>query len=293
MKALVLGGSGLVGSRFLELKSGVSELVSPSHQDFDLLDFEKYSEVIKQINPEVIVNFAAFTNVDKAEEEKDDTEGVVYKLNVLVPKKLSVISRELGIRFIHLSTDYVFDGMKSNSPYIEEDLTNPLSWYAKTKDLGEKEICEVGVNYAIVRIEMPFSVKFDKKKDIARTFLGLLKEGNEIIAINDQKITPTFVDYGVEAISLLFGQNTEGIFHIASTNHTSPYEFAKIIAREFNLSEDLIKPISFEKFSNTRPAKRPRDSWLCVEKFEKQFGRNILKTIEESIKEFKTNLHNS
>lgn len=290
MKILVLGGSGLVGSRFLELKSGEFDVVSPSHNEFDLLNFPNYLETIRQINPEVVINFAAFTNVDKAEEEKDNPDGIVYKLNVLAPKNLSEITADLGIQFIHLSTDYVFDGTKSGSPYIEEEETNPLSWYAKTKDLGEKEILKGGSNYTIVRIEMPFSAKFDKKKDLARTFLNLLKEGKGISATNDQKVTPTLVDLGISAISELVKQNASGIFHIASTTHTTPFNFARILAKQFGLNEDLVKPISFEEFSKTRPVKRPKNSWLSVEKFESKFGKGILKPVEESIIEFKRSL---
>ncbi|EKD90373.1 MAG: hypothetical protein ACD_31C00006G0008 [uncultured bacterium] len=286
MKILVLGGSGLVGSRFLELKSVEFDLVSPIHSEFDLLEFDSYRENITQINPEVVINFAAFTNVDQAEEEKDNPDGVVYKLNVLSPKNLAEAARELGVHFIHLSTDYVFDGTKTK-PYLEDDVTNPLSWYAKTKDLGEKEVLNSGSDYTIVRIEMPFSAKFDKKKDLARIFLDLLREGKEISATNDQKVTPTFVDDGIEAISRLAAGKVKGIYHVASTNHTTPFDFARILAKEFGLNEDLVQGLSFEEFSKTRPAKRPKDSWLSVEKFEHEIGKKILNTVEDSIGEFK------
>lgn len=295
MKLLVLGGSGLVGSRFVLLKSREFEIVSPSHQEFDLLDFQKYPEFIKNISPDVLINFAAFTNVDLAEAEKDQIDGLVYKLNVEAPKKLKEVANDLKLHLIHLSTDYVFDGTKSDSPYTENDNPNPVSWYAKTKFLGEEAV-KTGKNFTIARIEMPFSPKFDKKKDVARIFLELLKNGQNIIATSDQKITPTFVDFGVEAISKLAQLKVEGIFHIASTGFTTPYDFAKIIAREFDLDgsfmrgtlkASLIEPVSFEEFSQTRVARRPKDSWLNVSKFESHFGKNILKSVEESINSFK------
>lgn len=286
MKILVLGGSGLVGSRFIQLKNKDFEIVSPSHQVFDLLNFAHYLGFIKDVSPEVIINFAAYTNVDEAEKEKDQINGLAFKLNVQAPKKLIEIVDELNLHLVHLSTDYVFDGMKSEAPYLEEDTPNPLSWYAKTKYEGEQAV-KKGKSYTIARIEMPFSPEYDKKKDFARIFLDLLKNDQKINAIHDQKITPTFVDFGIEAISRLIKQKAKGIYHVASTDHTSPLDFAEEIAKQFNLDASLINGIAFDEYSKTRKAPRPKDSWLDISKFENHFGNNVLKSVEEGITQFK------
>lgn len=288
MKLLILGGSGLVGSRFIELSPDYN-ISAPTHEELDLLDFKKLETYLQTSDADIVINFAAFTNVDTAEEEKDNEDGMVYKLNVAMPKALAQNCASLNKYLVHVSTDYVFDGKKP-TPYVEDDLPNPVNWYGTTKMLGEDVVKESGAQYLIIRPEMPYSSHFEKKLDIARIFVKMLKEGNTINGVSDQKITPTYVDTLIYALQKLIEARATGIYHLASTDITTPYDLAVMIADKFALDKNLIKAVPFAEYNLTRTAKRPQNSYLDVSKFETEFGKGILRTVEESINEFKGNL---
>ncbi len=286
MKLLILGGSGLVGSRFLELAADY-EISAPTHEELDLLDLGNLQAFLEESGADVVINFAAYTNVDEAEKEKDDKEGMVYKLNVSLPEDLAKSCLSLGKYFVHISTDYVFDGTKL-SPYKEENVPDPVNWYGTTKFLGEDAVINVSSEFLIARPEMPYSAKFEKKLDLARVFLKMLKEGSTINGVSDQKITPTFVDTLVYGLLRLVEAKSSGIYHLASTNSTTPYDFAMMVAEKFGLKKDLIKSVPFAEYNQTRTAKRPQNSYLDVTKFTAEFGEDILMTNEKSIDEFFT-----
>src|SRR3989344_6723244 len=175
MKILVLGGSGLVGSRFLELATEY-DVVAPTHEELDLLDLKKLETYLTQSDADIVINFAAFTNVDTAEEEKDNEDGMVFNLNVKVPEALAKSCVSTNKYLIHISSDYIFDGTKQ-VPYVEGDVPNPVNWYGTTKMLSEDAVRSVSPDFLIVRPEMPYSSRFDKKLDLARVFVKMLKEG--------------------------------------------------------------------------------------------------------------------
>ncbi len=286
MKILLLGGSGLVGSSFLEQKQTEFEIEAPTHIELDILNLNQVSEALKKSPAEVVINCIAFTNVDGAEEEKDDTQGLVYKLNVLAVSNLAKICADNKKHLIHLSTDYVFDGAKEDLAYQEDDKPNPVNWYGMTKYLGEQEVLTSGVSFTIVRIEMPYSKSYEGKKDFARFFLQKLKNNEEIIAINDQQITPVFVPDAVNAISKLVAKKSSGIYHVASSDALTPFAFAQMLSEQTGVDKNLIKPTTFSEFNAKRVAKRPKNSWLDTSKFKNQFGEGILKTNQEGMKEF-------
>lgn len=288
MKILILGGSGLVGSRFIELAEGY-DISSPTHDELDLLDLKQLDQYLLTSDAEVIINFAAYTNVDTAEEEKGSEDGTVYKMNVVLPQALANHCASNSKRFIHISTDYVFDGTKQ-TPYVEEDEPNPLNWYGKTKMLGEEAVKNAEGKYLIVRPEMPYSSHFEKKLDIARIFVKMLKEGKQINGVSDQKITPIYVDSLVWGLLKLIESDATGIYHLASTDHTTPYDLAVMIAEKFGLDKSLVKSVPIAEYNKTRPAIRPQNTYLDVTKFEAEFGKGILKTVSESLDEFKSKL---
>lgn len=275
----------MVGTRFLEL-AGDYNTVAPGHEELDLLDFTKLETYLLESDADVVINFAAFTNVDEAEKEKDNEDGLVYQLNVKVPKVLAANCFSSNKYFIHISTDYVFDGTKP-TPYVESDLPNPVNWYGTTKSLGEDEVSSASPEFLIVRPEMPYTSHFDKKLDVARIFLKMLREGKEINGVGDQKITPVFVDTLVSGLFRLIEVKASGIYHLASTDWTTPYDFAVMIAEKFGLNKELVKSVPFAEYNQTRTAKRPQNSYLDVRKFETEFEKGILKSIAESVDEFK------
>lgn len=278
----------MVGSRFIEMATEYN-ISAPSHEELDLLDFQKLETYLSESDADIILSFAAVTNVDTAEEEKDNEDGIVYKLNVSMPKTLAQNCLSLNKYLIHISTDYIFEGTKQ-TPYVEDDLPNPVNWYGTTKMLGEDAVKETSPDFLIVRPEMPYSAHFEKKLDIARIFLKMLKERKEINGVSDQKITPTYVDTLVAGLLRLIEVRASGIYHLASADYTTPYDFAVMIAEKFGLDKNLVKSVPFAEYNQTRTAKRPQNSYLDVTKFETEFGEGILKTVSESVDEFKAKL---
>lgn len=286
MKILVLGGTGLVGSRFVELSKEQFEIEAPSHNDLDLFNEHEIANFLANSNSDVVLNLVAVTNVDGCEDEKDDREGQSYKLNSLMPQILAQECKKTGKHLLHVSTDYVFDGEKTENPYTEEDTPNPISWYGQTKLFGEQNVLEVDTGFTITRIEMPYSSHFEKKKDFARFFLESLQQGKEFKSIEDQNITPIFVDDLVLALQKLSQEKVGGIWHIASSDSITPLGFAKEVAAQTNLSSEKIFPIKFAEFNAGRKASRPHHSWMSVKKFEQRFGQGILKTNKAGIESF-------
>lgn len=286
-KLLIFGGAGLVGSKFIDLFRNKYEITAPEIEDLNILNKDQLFEFVKNQSAEIIINYAAFTNVDKAEEEKGDKNGLAYKLNALAAKDLAEICQKLGKHLIHYSTDYIFDGKKDKEPYTEEDLPNPQNWYGETKYLGEKFILESGVKNTIIRISMPYSAKYDLKQDIVRFFLNELQSGRKISAIDDQIITPVFVDDGANALDAIISNQATGIFHTVSSDPTTPFDLALIIADKFGYNKKLVNRVKLEEYNKTRTAKRLQYGWLSVLKFEREFGKGILRNVEQGLDNFR------
>lgn len=291
MKIVIFGGSGLVGSRFIELNENNLEIVAPLANEVDILDKDKVQSFLeRQDSCDAVVNFAAFTNVERAENQKEDERGICYKVNAVGPKNIAEICKDLNKHLVQISTEYIFDGSKADSAYKEDDKPNPINWYGQTKYFGEKFVLESSCSSTIVRISMPFSAFYGLKKDIARFFLDQLKQGNVINAVEDQNITPTYVYDISGSLSVILERKAKGIYHVCSKNSTTPFEFAKLIAKTFGLDETLIKPVSFKEYNKDKVAKLLKNSWLDSGKFTQEFGGESLHLIEESVSLFKDNV---
>lgn len=286
-KILVFGGSGLVGSKFIQLHSQVFEIKSPSATEVDILNGDQILKNVEDFDPDTIINFAAYTQVENAEGQKDDKDGICYQINAVGAKNVADVSKKLNKKLIHISTDYVFDGTKDSSPYTEEDEPNPINWYGQTKYAGEQLILESGCSAIIARICMPFSPFYEFKKDLARFFLGELQNGRKVRATDDQRVTPTYANNIVNALKLLVESNVIGLYHISSTDSVTPLEFVKTMTEVFHLDYSLISGISLDKYNNGKKAKLLKYSWLNPTKFEEEFGEGILSTVEEGLINFK------
>lgn len=282
-KILIFGGAGLVGSRFIDLHSQNFEITAPDVSSLDILNKDQILKTLEEINPDTVVNFAAFTNVEGAEDQKGDKEGVCFQVNVKGAKNVAEAVQSFGKHLIHISTEYIFDGIKSVSPYTEEDKPNPINWYGQTKYFGEQFVLESGCLAIVARICMPFRAFYELKKDVARFFLEQLKLGKPIKVIEDQRVTPTLVDDIASAIKILIESNSSGLYHISSIDSVTPLEFAKIIAEVFKLNYSLISPISLDAYNKEKKAKLLKFSWLNPAKFEKEFGEGILHTVKEGL----------
>jgi dTDP-4-dehydrorhamnose reductase len=282
-RVLVLGGSGLVGARLSALWTGQYELLTPSHADLDVLDTKALASFVSQARPEVIVNAAAWADVDAAEAERGDEHGQVFRLNAAFPGDLAALSRSLDAFLVHISTDYVFDGTSAERPYREDDPTNPVCWYAQTKARGERLVAQAGGEACIARIEMPFTAQPHRKRDFARTCLARLQAGQELFGVTDQRITPVFLDDALAMLRRVIEQRYHGTLHIAASTWTTPFEFARAIARKTGADPNAVEPEQFERFVGQRPAVRPRHSWLDVTRAEAILGPGILRSVEAQL----------
>ncbi|PLX14077.1 MAG: NAD(P)-dependent oxidoreductase, partial [Marinilabiliales bacterium] len=224
-----------------------------------------------------IVNTAAITSVDYAELHKAET----WSVNVVGVENLVNTVLKRNIKLIHLSTDFVFDGM--GPFYSEEDLTDPVSYYGYTKLEGEKRV-EILQNACIIRTILVYGYY----KDMVRSNFVLwvynsLKQGNEIKVVDDQYRMPTYVNDLSEAIKTIAEKEKEGLYHISGNEYLSIFEFAKTIASMFNLDDNLIKPVS--SFMLDQVGKRPPKTGFNLDKAASEL--NYLPT---SIKEALTKM---
>ncbi|HET6315462.1 MAG TPA: NAD(P)-dependent oxidoreductase [Chloroflexota bacterium] len=280
---LVLGGSGLVGTRFRELCQDRVKLLVPSHTQLDVLNTGELEAYLDEQAPEAVINLAAWADVDGAEAQRGDTSGTVYQLNAAYPGHLAQICAGRKTYLLHVSTDYVFDGENDARPYRENDVPNPLGWYAQTKLDGERTIQGSAAKACIARIEMPFTAQPLRKTDFARICLSKLQRGESIAGVADQRITPVFLDDAAAALLRLIELQVTGIVHVAAASWTTPYEFARGIAVRLELNANLIQQASFADFSQSRAAKRPQHSWLDVSKAQRLVGQRMLRNIDEQL----------
>jgi dTDP-4-dehydrorhamnose reductase len=280
---LLLGGSGLVGTCVRQRWSDQLDFEAPTHAQIDVLDDTALAAAIRESNAGVVVNLAAWADVDGAEPQTGDTDGTVYRLNVEYPRRLAVLCGTFGKHLVHVSTDYVFDGTNADRPYAENDATNALCWYAETKRLGEEAVLGSGASVCVARIEMPFTGRDHPKRDLARLLVQRLQAGQPIQGVKDQRITPVFLDDAADALRALAEARYTGILHVASSSWTTPYEFAVWIAKRLGLNTDLIQPESFERFAATRAARRPQHSWLDVARFAREVRGSILRSVDAEL----------
>jgi dTDP-4-dehydrorhamnose reductase len=280
---VVLGGSGFVGSRVVELWRATGAVLAPTRAELDVLDPRAVQQWITHTPAQVVVNLAAWADVDGAEAERGNQLGQVYRLNVDVPRTLAEACRASGKHLIHVSTDYVFSGTNAERPYREDDPVGPLCWYAITKEQGERAVRETNPAACIARIEMPFSGLDRAKQDIARIFQARLSAGQPVVAVTDQRITPLLLDDAAHALALLVEDRSAGIVHLASTTWTTPHAYAHGVASRLGLDDSLIQAATLAQFAGTRPAQRPQHSWLDVTLFEGRFGTGVLRSIDDEL----------
>lgn len=254
-KIIGTGLSGLVGSRIVELLQDRFEFVDFSlDSGVNVLDqaslataFEKNKDAI------AVIHMAAFTDTNAAWEQKGNTAGICYQLNVEGTKNILNLAQKYNQQLIYISTDFIFDGTKS-TPYLETDTPSPIEWYGETKYLGEKVILDSGYqNYNISRITYPYRAKFETKVDIVRKVLAKLQNNEEVKMFSDQICTYTFIDDIATALGYFIENKTSGIYHLVGSSSHSPYEMCLEIADVFGLNKDLISASSLDEFIKSQP----------------------------------------
>ncbi|WP_304124634.1 dTDP-4-dehydrorhamnose reductase [Methanosphaera cuniculi] len=269
MKFFITGGSGLLGERLATVADPDDELIlshnsnkTPDTVKCDITNHDETYETIMKYDPDVIIHAAAMTNVDLCEDEIDQA----YKINADATGNLAKIADENNMKIIYVSTDFVFDGKKGN--YKEDDATNPLGIYAKSKYDGEVQLKQNTDNYAIGRVSVLYG--WHQRSNFTTWVIDELRKGNSINIVTDQINSPTYADNAAEALFKLAKSDKTGVYHTAGNDLISRYDFTLKIAEAFNLDSDLINPITSDKFVQKAP--RPRDSSLNVKKIEDELG---------------------
>ncbi|ODS32937.1 MAG: dTDP-4-dehydrorhamnose reductase [Candidatus Scalindua rubra] len=283
MKILITGSHGMLGTDLTNLlrkkmtspipDEGLKVIDAP-HEVLDITLEDEVSNFILKHTPDIIINCAAFTNVDKCETERE----MAFKVNALGPKYIAAAAKECGARVIHISTDFVFDG-NSNRPYVEEDQTNPLSEYGRTKLEGEKNIQKHCNTFLILRASWLFG---HHGTNFVEKMFELAKHDKELSIVHDERGSPTYTVDLTEALWTLIKQKYEGIVHVTNEGNCSRYEWANKIFEILGYNIN-IHPIESSQYK--RPAKVPLNSSLNCQKFTTITGIQM-RPWEEALKDY-------
>ena len=258
MKFFITGVNGQLGydvKREL-LERGYTDILAPTRVDLDITNEDAVKKMIREYRPSVIFHCAAYTAVDKAEEEQEKC----YQVNVLGTKYLTEAAKEMDAKIIYISTDYVFDGTKEGL-YQIEDKVNPVNYYGKTKYLGENFIREYD-NHIIVRISWVFGIN---GKNFIRTMLNLAESHKELNVVCDQIGSPTYTKDLAGLLVNMFLSNVKGLYHVTNEGYCSWYEFAEFIFKE-SRKKVKVHPILTKDYKTI--AKRPLNSKLSKESLD-------------------------
>lgn len=275
-KILLTGINGQVGHALHSKLQTLGEVIALDRSQLDLSNPDAIREIVQQHKPDLIINPAAYTAVDKAESEPE----LANAINGIAPGVLAEEAAKLGALLVHYSTDYVFDGSKA-SPYVETDATNPLGVYGASKLAGEKAITAVGSPHLIFRTSWVYGAY---GKNFMRTILRLAAERDSLRIVADQFGAPTssetIANATVSAINH-WHENKSGIYHLVNTGEASWHDFAAEIVQQYHAlhqekgwpklaaSKDKITGIPSSEYPT--PAHRPHNSRMSTEKLQQAF----------------------
>jgi len=266
LKILVAGRDGQVGQALVRTanKRGL-ELVALSRQELDITNASDVELAIAQHNPDVVINAAAYTAVDKAEEDREQA----HSINTLGPELLAKACDAVSIPFLHVSTDFVFDGEKE-SAYLETDTCNPLGVYGASKLAGEIAVSQLCLRHIILRT----SWVFGGEQNFVNTMRRLAKDRDQLNVVDDQRGGPTAATQIAEALLIIAEKvvnpvfDNWGIYHFSGAPAVSWYEFACEILKD--VPSVTVTPIPTSQYPT--PAKRPANSVLDCKKIETAFS---------------------
>jgi dTDP-4-dehydrorhamnose reductase len=288
IKVVVTGSNGLLGQSLINLLLKEKEVYKVfglsrgdnrsgrddfSYVSIDITNEKKIKKILLETEPNVIINTAAMTQVDDCEGDRKACD----LLNVSVVEWLGEISEKIEAHLIHLSTDFIFDGIKGN--YKETDVPNPLSYYGVSKLKSEEVLINSKISYTILRTILVFGKVYDmSRSNIVLWVKSMLEKGKEITIVDDQFRSPTYVEDLALACKIAMDKKAKGIFNISSNELLSVYEIVQQIADVFHLDKKLIKPISTSTLNQTAP--RPAKTGFDLSKTNR-----VLEFYPESFKE--------
>ena len=269
MRILITGINGQVGHALMRHLTN-HELIGLTRKDCDLTNPDQIKKVIDHHQPNLIINPAAYTKVDQAEDEPE----LAFKINRDATRVMAEKAREYDIPFIHFSTDYVFDG-EEDGAYTEEDMTNPLGVYGQSKLTGEKSIQEVGGQFYIFRTSNVYS---NIGHNFYLTIKRLSQEQEQLKVVADQIGVPTstqFIAKQMKSIIPLLSENNFGIYHLVPDRSCSWYEFAKAIISRTNPHFNLENLYAIQTHEFPTATKRPLNNVLSNTKIKHTFNLNF------------------
>lgn len=284
-KILIFGKNGQLGYELSRTLENMGDVLSLSSLDCDLCQKEDIIKNLDSYKPNIIVNAAAYTQVDKAESERERS----FKINANAPKTMAEWAYKNSALLVHYSTDYVFDGEK-DGPYAEDDAPNPLNVYGESKLAGDMNIIESGCDHFIFRVSWIYS---DRGNNFYLTMKKLLAERDELKVINDQKGSPASAKSIAEVTALILKKhitnptNNFGVYNLVNSGVTTWYDFAVAIKEKMKTENKELKlaeiiPIPSSEYPTS--TKRPKNSLLSCEKLERVFGIKM-KSWDEGLKE--------
>ncbi|MDO9515402.1 MAG: dTDP-4-dehydrorhamnose reductase [Syntrophales bacterium] len=257
MKILVLGYKGMLGTDLMADLGGTHEVAGKDIEDFDITAPSECRDVVGQSGADVVINAAAYTNVDGCETD----EAGSFSVNADGVKNVAMACRESGIKLVHFSTDYVFDGTKK-APYVEEDACSPINAYGRSKLKGEAYLREISDNYLLIRTSWLYGRN-------GRNFVGAIVERAEktgkLEVVDDQRGSPTYTVDLAAAVRVLIEGDHRGVFHLTNRGVCTWYQFALKILEYRDMRNVSIVPIQSAQLGRCAP--RPENSALSCRKF--------------------------
>jgi len=284
---LVTGLSGMVGSRFEALYGHKYDFFNLDiTKGIDITNADHVNQVFEETGSKIIIHLAAFTNVTAAHEQVNDKSGSCYQVNVIGTKTIAEAAAKHEAHIIHISTDYVFDGIKLE-PYTEEDSPHPIEWYGQTKLWAEEEVKKAGASHTILRLAFPYQAKPSRPD-----FLGKIRENlsNNTLppAFADHYLTPTFVDDAALTFDYCINQRPTGLYHMVGSTWATDYEIAGLVKQIFELPGE-VKPGSLTEYLKSNPRPYQKTMKVSNQKLVREFGIKMT-TLEEGLTAVKTQL---
>ncbi len=257
MKILVLGHKGMLGSDLVSTLSLSHDVTGKDIEDFDISSAGDCRDVVLESGADVVVNAAAYTNVDGCESNREGC----FSVNAEGVKNVALICKDRNIKIVHFSTDYVFDGTKG-SPYLEADVCNPINVYGESKMEGELYLREISDNYILLRTAWLYG---KNGKNFVKSIIKKARNVKKLEVVDDQFGSPTYTVDLAAAVKVLIEGNHKGVFHVTNRGKCSWYEFALKALEHAGMTDVEVKSIKSE--SLVRKALRPQYSVLSCRKF--------------------------
>lgn len=261
MRILLTGATGQVGWELRKTLAPLGEVRVFDRFGLDLADAPVLVATVRALQPDVVVNAAAYTAVDKAEAERD----LAFAVNATAPRVLAEEARRIGALLVHYSTDYVFDGEKAD-PYVEEDATRPINAYGASKLAGEQAILASGCRHLILRTSWVYG---PRGKNFYLTMLRLARERPELKVVDDQVGAPTSSLEIARATATLLAKGSQGLYHMSAAGETTWCGFARAILERAGSATPVV---AIRTAEYPTPAKRPRNSRLDCSKLRAEHG---------------------